>query len=231
MIRKVRSLFAEIGTLPAIVYGIDRVLQVVTRGYAKIHLCYFMTQPVPEKGLLPAGLRNSITVAPIRSSDLDGTGLPLTPDLLQSRLDRGVVCLGAYKDDRLIGFHCLSFESHDDEMYRARFEVGPSGKAVWDFDIFILPSHRGGLGFAFLWDGVFDFLRGRNIRWLTSYIAATNVPSLRSHLRMGAIRLGSVIFLRIGPLQLIFSNRSPYLHISFADSGRPAFRLDASEPG
>jgi hypothetical protein len=229
MIRKIRSLVVEIGLLPALVYGTDRVLLRLTRGHAQIHLCYFMTQPVPDKRLLPAGMRNAITVAPIRPGDLDNTELPLTQDLLQARLERGVVCLGAYKDGRLIGFHCLSFERHDDELYRARFEVGPKGRAVWDFDIFILPTHRGGLSFAFLWDGVFEFLRSRDIRWLTSYIAATNVPSLKSHLRMGSIRLGSVIFLRVGRLQLMLSDRAPYLHASFAETGRPAFRLDAPE--
>lgn len=229
MLRKIRSLFAEIGILPALVYGADRILLRMTGGRVKLHLCYFMTQPVPEKGLLPARMPRAVSVAPIRPDDLGDGELPLTPELLRSRLDRGVVCLGAYKNERLIGFHCLSFGSHDDEQYRARFQPGPAGRAVWDFDIYILPSQRGGLSFAFLWDGVFDFLRSRDIRWLTSYIAATNVASLKSHLRMGAIKLGSVIFLRIGSLQLVFSDCPPYVHASFADSARPAFRLEAPE--
>ena len=115
-------------------------------------------------------------------------------------------------------------------MYRARFDVGPDGKAVWDFDIFILPSRRGGLAFAFLWDGVFDYLRERNIRWLTSYIASTNTASLKSHLRMGSLKLGSAIFFRLGPVQLVISTRAPHLHVSLADTAKPAFRLNAPEP-
>ena len=231
MLRKIRSLFGEIGIVPALVYGSDRLLRRLTGGRAQIHLCYFMTQPVPEKALLPPGIAKAVTVAPIRAADLRDTELPLSPELLRSRLERGVVCLGAYKDGRLIGFHCINFGTHDDELYRARFEPRPAGKAVWDFDIFILPSHRGGLSFAFLWDGVFDFLRSRDVRWLTSYIAATNVTSLRSHLRMGSVKLGSVVFLRIGALQTVFSDRKPYVHVSLADSGRALFRIDAPETG
>ncbi len=229
MIKKINAVINDIGFFPTLVYALDRFLKLIFRNSAEINLCHFITQPVPHKRLLPLGLAQSITVRPVEPNDLGDADLPLTSELLQDRKNKGVVCLGVYDGGRLLGFHCFSFRSHDDEMYRARFNVGPDGKAVWDFDIFILTTHRCGLTFAHLWDGVFDYLRERDIAWLTSYISATNSTSLKSHLRMGSVKLGSAIFLRLGMLQMIFSTRSPYLHVSLADNVKPSFRLNAPE--
>lgn len=231
MFKKITSTIRDIGYFPTFTYALDRLLKGITGNRAHLNLCRFMAQPVPQKRLLPEGRKKPVTVRPVEANDLDDTELPLTRELLNERKNKGIMCLGAYEGERLVGFHCFSFGSHDDEMYRARFDVGPEGKAVWDFDIFILPSHRGGITFAYLWDGVFDYLRERNICWLTSYISATNSTSLKSHLRMGSVELGSAIFFRLGSLQIIFSTRSPYFHISLASFAKPTFSLDAPEAG
>lgn len=229
MFRKIRSTIREIGYFPTITYAIDRLIKGVAGNRAHFNLCHFVAQPVPTKRLLPEGAKKPITVRPIEFSDLNNAELPLTRDLLDERKNNGVMCLGAFDGGNLVGFHCFSFGAHDDEMYRARFKVGPEGRAVWDFDIFILPSYRGGITFVYLWDGVFDFLRERDICWLTSYISATNTTSLKSHLRMGSVKLGSAIFLRLSGLQVIWSTRPPYFHISLAKFTKPTFSLNAPE--
>lgn len=225
MLDKIRSLVADIGVMPAAVYSINRLFGMLTKGGMKIELCYFITQPVLNERLIPERLRGTFDVRPVRARDLKGLEIPLTIDLLENRNKKGIVCLGIYEQDSLIGYHCFSFGTHDDELYRVRFDVGPKGEAVWDFDIFILPEFRGGLGFAILWDGVFEYLRDRKINWLTSYIAATNTASLRSHNRMGSFALGKVIFIQAWMLQIVFSTRFPRFHASLTDLRKPKFYL------
>ncbi len=231
MLDKIKSLVADIGITPAAVYSINRLFNLLTRGGMKIELYYFITQPVLNKRLIPERLRGSIDVRSVQAIDLKELEIPLTVELLENRNKKGIICLGIYENDSLMGYHCFSFGTHDDELYRARFDVGPTGEAVWDFDIFILPEYRGGLGFAILWDGVFEYLRDRKINWLTSYIAATNKASLRSHLRMGSFALGKVIFIQVWMLQIVFSTRFPRFHASFTDLRKPIFYLAPPSTG
>ena len=101
-------------------------------------------------------------------------------------------------------------------------QPGPAGQAAWDFDVYVDPEHRSGLGFARLWDEANGWLRRRGVAFSWSRISAFNPGSLASHARLGARVAGKATFFRLGPCQLMIASLPPYFHISWRRQDMPS---------
>jgi hypothetical protein len=157
-------------------------------------------------------------------------GLPLTPEVLAHRLEQEAICLGAFKAGRMIGAIWLCLDGYEEDEVRAQFVPLPKGSAAWDFDVYVAPDHRGGLGFLRLWDEANAYLRARGVAWSLSRISAFNWASLGSHQRLSAQRLGRALFVRLGGWQISFATCRPHVYFSIGKNKRPVFRIVAPEP-
>jgi hypothetical protein len=115
----------------------------------------------------------------------------------------------------------------DPETIRRRRCAGaicapPSGKAVWDFDVYVVPAYRLGYTFLKLWDTANAHLRSLGVRWTLSRISAFNAGSLSSQ-QTGRAANRQRRFHRRPAANHDISIR-PKFHISFGKS-RPEFLM------
>lgn len=224
MLGKLRSAVAEFGWLRAVPYGINRLC--ARLGHRDVLFLYrFVAQPVADRPALPPGRGRSIAVRPIAAGDPALAQTPLTPEVLAYRFDQGARCLGAFHNDALIGYTWLCLGPYREDEVRAVFAPSPEARASWDFDIYLRPEARGGLGFLRLWDEVNAVLRERGIAWSISRISAFNPGSMQVHGRLGARELGWALFLRLRGWQLAVASCPPRLHLSTSAASRPTYRL------
>ena len=227
MFGKFGNLLRELGVGGALCYVVYR-LCAKSGGLAALHRYLFVAQPVPMTALLPAKRGRSIFVRQLDPSDAVLLSLPLQERVLRYRGGQGAICFGAFKREEIIGCLWLCLTPYEEDEVRCRYHPGPSGRASWDFDVYLKPEHRTGLGFARLWDAANSFLRERGVSVSWSRISAFNPASISSHARLGARVVGDATFLRLGPCQFMVASVAPYFHISFRRSHMPDVRLSVS---
>ena len=131
--------------------------------------------------------------------------------VIAQRFAQGAQCLAALKDEQLVG--CIWFvRGHyaEDEV-RVDYWL-PAGDAyVWDFDVFVVDSHRLSLLFPKLWDAFDALLKAEGVVYTLSRINSLNQRSLASHRSLGAADCGWAMFLRLLSFELMVSNLAPYV--------------------
>jgi hypothetical protein len=221
-----RSLATEMGHLNAQLYGANRLFE-KWRIPANIYRYVLVSQPVSRERLLPRSRRSSIEIRNVEPGDSELLTLPPPAKVIAERYSQGAVCLGAFRERRLIGCIWLCLGSYNEDEVRCRFVPEPSEMSAWDFDVFIVPEYRAGLLFARIWDAANEYLRARGVKWSMSRITAFNAASLAAHSKLGARRLGSATYFRIYRWQLMFSSIAPFCHLSTNDLSVPSVRLRA----
>jgi hypothetical protein len=224
LISAVKSLVRELGVIGALCYVVYR-LCAKSGGLASLHRYLFVAQPVPDKTLLPARRGRSIVIRQVDPKDCVLLSLPLDDKVLTYRAEQGAVCFGAFKEGEIIGCLWLCLSPYQEDEVRCQYHPMPSGGSAWDFDVYLKPEHRSGLGFARLWDEANSFLRQHGIAVSWSRISAFNPASLAAHTRLGAKIVGEATFLRLGTWQLMVASLPPYLHLSLRPSELPSIRL------
>lgn len=219
----------ELGPSRALCYVLHR-FGARTGGLLAVHSYLLVAQPVPVEPLLSARRGCSIVVRQLDPQDPLLLALPLDEAVLAYRARQGAVCFAAFKEEAIIGCLWLCLSSYDEDEVRCRYRPAPSGEASWDFDVYLLPGHRSGLGFARLWDEANAFLRRRGVAFSWSRISAFNPVSLGSHARLGARVAGQATFLRLGPCQLMVASLPPRWHLSFRHTDRPSITLHNPGP-
>lgn len=219
------GLVDNLGWADALLYCIDRVFQ---KAGGAVGICRYIlvAQPVLTRPLLSPRRAQSLAVRILQVDDELGDDTTLNRELLAKRIAAGNVCFGAFEAGRLVGFVCLGFERHDDELLHVRFIMPPTRPASWDYDFYIAPQHRLGFVYAGLWDSVFRFLHARGVEWSLSYIASTNKKSMNSQARMGAVNIGSLTVLRFGRCQAIIECRVPFVRIALGPDRPVEVRLE-----
>lgn len=190
-----------------------------------LHRYLFVAQPVPEQAVLPPRRGRSITVRRVDAEDPVLLSLPLDRAVLSYRAGQEAICFGAFKNDEIIGCLWLCLSSYEEDEVRCRYLPLPPRKASWDFDVYVKPEHRSGLGFARLWDEAHAFLRDRGVVCSWSRISAFNPGSLSSHARLGAEVVGRATFFRFGSCQLMVASMPPYRHLSLRRKDVPSISL------
>jgi len=224
LLDKARGLVQELGPSGALCYLLHRV-GARTGGLLAVHRYLLVAQPVLPEPLLLGRRGRSIDVRQLDPQDPRLLALPLDATVLGYRASQGAVCFAAFKEEAIIGCLWLCLSTYDEDEVRCRYRPWPSGEASWDFDVYLLPEHRSGLGFVRLWDEANAFLRQRGIAFSWSRISAFNPLSLTSHARLGARVAGRATFLRLGPCQFMVASLPPRWHLSFRRMDRPSITL------
>lgn len=228
LIRKITSAIAEFGIFAGILYGIGQILD---RSNSRLKLCYFeiMVQPVWSTSLAPANLTKSFEIRELGPDSPDVARFPRPDEIISQRFDQNAMCLGGYKKGELIGFLWLKFgEYHEDEV-RCIFAPEPVSNTVFDFDIYLFPEHRLGIGFIALWDGANNYLKSRGIDYTCSRVSRFNTGSRQSHRHLGSRRAGKAVFLCGTSRQLMIGSQKPYIHFSINKYELPRIAIDTSK--
>ena len=223
---KARALVRELGPSGVLCYLLHR-LGGKSGGILGVHRYLLVAQPVAQQSLLPARRGRSLAVRRLDPEDPRLLALPLDRRVLAYRAAQGALCFAAFKEEAVVGCLWLCLDGYEEDEVRCRYQPLPSGAASWDFDVYLLPERRSGLGFARLWDEANAFLRERGVTTSWSRISAFNPGSLASHARLGARIAGRATFFRLGPCQVMKASLPPYWHLSFRRAGRPALQLDS----
>jgi len=224
MFHKLVDVYREYGLGVGLLYGIDRALQRLSSGL-RLYVYQLMVQPIPEKPLLPARFARRLQIREIRRGDPEVALMPARPDIKQARFDQNAVCLGAFRDDRFIGYMWFCYRQYEEDEVRCTYVVTPADQAIFDYDMYIFPEHRMGFAFAAIWSGAAEYLRARGIRFTFSRLTKFNLASERAHRQLGCRRVAHAFFLNAGSLQLMAATVRPYLHLSWSPSRRVRLRL------
>lgn len=224
LLGKINGLVRELGASGAFCYLLHR-LGARSGSLLAVHSYLLVAQPVPDGRLLAPQRGRSIVVRQIDPRDPLLLALPLDEAVLAYRAAQGAICLAAFKGEAVIGCLWLCLTPYEEDEVRCRYRPAPAGKASWDFDVYLVPEHRSGLGFARLWDEANAFLRQRGVACSWSRISAFNPVSLASHARLGARVAGRATFLRLGPCQFMVASLPPRWHLSFRRNDRPSLTL------
>ncbi len=219
----VRELVRKLGIGNASLYGIHRMLQAI-HPRCSLNSYRLVAQPIASEPLLTGSRGASIVV---RFADPGDSALDLMvrpPEEISARFASPGVCLVAEKHARMVGFLWLLLGRYREPDDRCTFIID-SPHAAWDLDVFVEPSQRLSPVFARLWSEANHWMRGRGIEWTLSRISCYNERSLQSHARLGTVKLGHMTFLKLRPVQMMFSSMAPYVYCTVGNCDGPVIRL------
>src|SRR5512145_3398696 len=144
-----REAFERMGVVDATLLAVDRALERLTGGRARLFKYYFMAQPVP---LAPTASRRStgIAVEELREGDPRLAELDRPADELRRRFAASCRCFAAWQANKLTGFMWFTGGHYEEDEVRCTFRLDPLDHVVWDFDVHIVPRYRLGRSFGFL---------------------------------------------------------------------------------
>src|SRR5260221_4849531 len=195
MLRKISGPFREFGPAAGLLYAIDRVLSILSPGL-RLYFYELMVQPITDKPLLPGAFAKQLEIREIKAGDPELALMPVRPDAMQDRFTQNAVCLGAFRKDALIGYMWFCARTYNEDEVRCTYILGPERESVFDFDFYLFPEHRMGLGFVGLWNGANEFLNRRGIRYTFSRLTRFNLTSRRAPQHFGWKRVRRALFLR-----------------------------------
>lgn len=217
------------GSARTALFLVQRLLLKLSFGTVALHLFYLYVQPVRGKPLLSERWRAGLEVRPVARDEADKVAFVQSLAEVTARLERGDLCLAAHRGDDVVGYFWLAFGPFDESEVRCRFVPTPADRVGWDYDLHVPPRERGGVVFAALWDGANAALGASGRAWTASQVSAFNGASIRAHRGLGAQRVGSVLFLCLGPVQLTVATVAPFLHLSLRAGAAPTIVVAAPE--
>lgn len=224
MLQRLISPFREFGPLAGGVYVGDRLLQRLSP-HLRLYLYELMVQPIGDAPLLPERLARAFEFREIREGDPEIDLMPARPEIKASRFAQKATCLGAYLKGRLVGYVWFCFRAYEEDEVRCTFVLAPADASVFDFDLYVMPEHRMGLGFVALWHGTSAYLRARGVRMSFSRLTRTNVGSRRAHAHLDWKRVGQALFLKAWRVELVLATLFPFAHLSWSDGARVRLTL------
>jgi hypothetical protein len=191
----------------------------------RIYVYDLMVQPIGGKKLLPENRVKNLTFSEIGRGHPAIDIMPARPEIKSARFDQGAICLGVFRKDKLIGYAWFCFNSYEEDEVRCTYELAEPDQSVFDFDFYVLPEHRMGIGFLAVWHGANEYLRARNTRYTFSRLTRFNVASRRAHAHLGWKCVGKAVFLQAWRLELMMSTLAPFVFLSWSSRSRPRLRL------
>jgi hypothetical protein len=224
MLAKLISPFQEFGFFAGALYVVDRLFQRLSSNL-RLYFYDLVVQPIAETPLLPSNLARSVEIREIRSGDPEIALMPARPDIKVSRFKQNAICLGAFKKSAFVGHIWFCFHAYEEDEVRCTFVLPEGNQVVFDFDLYLFPEHRMGLGFAGIWDGANNFLRSRGVKFSFSRLTRFNLASRRAHMRLGAQRVGRLFVLQAWRVELMVATLAPYFHLSLGERNRARVKL------
>jgi hypothetical protein len=225
--QQVRDSTSRFGRVNGTLYLIGRVIEKISANRCALLKYYFVAQPIRRIDPKMLVGKTDILIKQVFPNDPLLLLFPRPSFVIKDRYNQGAVCFVATRDEHLVGFIWVILDRFTEDEVRCVYRTLPKRKAAWDFDVYVDPKYRLGRTFIRLWDTVSAFLAEQQYQASISRISAVNLESLRSHARMGAVRLGSATFVRLGNTQLMFSDLRPYFHVSFGLGSLPTINLTA----
>jgi hypothetical protein len=216
--------FREFGLFAGSLYAIDRVLRRLSP-HLGLFVYELMVQPITGKPLLPANFARNLRFGEIARGDPEIELMPAREDIKESRFEQGARCLGVYRKDKLIGYIWFCFDRYDEDEVRCTYELAVPGESVFDFDLYVLPEHRMGIGFMAIWHGANEYLRNRGVHYTFSRLTRFNVASRRSHAHLGWRCVGRALFLKAWRVELMLSTIAPFVSLTWTLRQRARMRL------
>lgn len=223
-IQPLLSAVSAFGLGAGLLYLTARVLDRV-KAPCQLYFYELMSQPVRTTAVLPSNLLNSIELRELRRGDPALADIPVSPEKLDERFAMPTVCLGAFQNGRMIAYMWLCFGDYEEDEVRCRFVPSPPDKAVWDFDFYVFPEDRLGIGFVCLWDYANALLTARGYTHSCSRVNKFNLQSRKSHKHFAWASVGRALFLKGRRWQAMAATLPPYVSISLRLTTRPVIRV------
>jgi hypothetical protein len=224
LIGRSKAAMSELGWLNGVLYVISRALAKFP-GRVRLYKYYLVAQPVSQGTLLPPHRGRHISVRLVVEGDPVVHAFPPPPEIIRRRYAEGAICLAAFEGASLVGYLWLLLGPYEEDEVGCWFIPMPEGKAAWDFDIYVVPRYRFGVGFLRLWDEANRYLKERGVQWTMSRISAFNAASLASHRRLGAIVVSQAVFIVLGSCQLAVTTVFPFVQLSIGARNTPKIRV------
>lgn len=223
---RLTALANDLGVATAVFYAVARALRYVT-GRDVVRHYLFTAQPVAERLLNRISTQRQIRIELVGTESYELAWFPRPAHVIANRFRQGGLCFAAFKGDEAIGSLWLARDEYWEDEVACRFVPEPAHLAVWDFDVYVKPEHRGGRVFAYLWDEAFQWLRDNGYQWTMSRIDGFNPASIRAHKRLGARVVGRGIFFVAGKLQISLFTIRPFVHLCWGRRHPPKVRVRA----
>jgi hypothetical protein len=224
MWRKLVSPFKDFGFSAGTLYALDRVLRCISPRFGLL-VYELMVQPITGKPMLPANLAKNLKFIEIGRGHPDIDLMPARADIKESRFDQGAVCLGVYRKDKLIGYVWFCFRTYEEDEVRCTYELAEPAHSVFDFDLYVMPEYRMGIGFMAIWHGANVYLHERGIKYTFSRLTRFNLASRRSHAHLGWECAARAVFLQAWRIEAMLASVFPYIAMTWAPSQRTRLRL------
>lgn len=217
---RLSGLAHELGAGTAFLYLCDRLLRRIHPA-CRLYYYRFLAQPIASEPRLPSARGKAFSFRLLTGVDplLDSLDRPMT--VMRDRFAQGAHCLLATKQESLAGCIWFVHGVYAEDEVRVDYLLPRSGDCVWDFDVYVAEAHRLGYLFARQWDAFDALLRPQGIRYTLSRINAFNQRSVASHRSLGAHDCGRALFICLGSLQAVVSDRRPYVALG----GRPTLHM------
>ena len=193
-----RNTIRSLGAVDAFVFALHRVVNLLSLRSLSIQRFYLFAQPLVKVPQLSKRRGGAITVSLCTDADRLVNELPRPRQELEARLQAGSTCYIAEVDDVIAGCMWLHRGRYFEEELGVVVRCEPLDACVWDYDVFVLPEHRGGFVFPKLWSEVAQRLMAEGVTHSVSLAYAHNDASIRSHCRMGSFAIGSGLLLAMG---------------------------------
>jgi len=224
LLRRVASPFKDFGFGAGTLYVIDRLLRRLSPRLG-LYVYEFMVQPIGGKPLLPPGLSRNLTFAEIGRGHPDLALMPAREDIKVLRFEQGARCIGTYRKGQLLGYSWYCTDRYEEDEVRCTYELADRAASIFDFDLFVMPQHRLGVGFVGVWHGVNETLAPRGVRYTFSRLTRFNLASRRAHAHLGWKRVGVGVFLQAWRLECMVASLAPYVAVTWGPRQRVALTL------
>ncbi len=217
------QLVRGIGITNALLYVLHRLLKKIS-ATCSLDSYHLVAQPVSSKPLLPPHRGKDTTVRMIKPGDRSLELMQRPADEIERRFAGPGVCFVAESQEKLVGFLWLLLGAYQEPGDHCTFIID-SPNAAWDLDIYIAPERRLSPVFAILWTAANSWMDKHGIGWTLSRVSCFNERSMRSHGRLGMVKLGRLTIAQFGPVQITVTSIKPYINLSVRPQPGPTFRL------
>ncbi|MDO9071928.1 MAG: hypothetical protein Q7U73_01585 [Rubrivivax sp.] len=224
LLQRLAGPFREFGAVAGSLYMLDRAMRSLSPRLG-LQVYEFMVQPIGSKPLLPPNLSKNLTVRPILKGDPEVAEMPAREDIKAHRFEQGAQCLGTFRKGQLIGYMWYARARHEEDEVRCDYVLAEPATSVFDFDFYVLPQHRLGLGFLGVWHAANQVLSAQGVLYTFSRVTFFNTASRRAHDRLGWRRVGSGVFLQFWVIELMFCTLAPYIAATFSSRQRVSLTL------
>jgi hypothetical protein len=224
LLRRAASPFRKFGWGAGSLYVIDRLLRRVSP-HLGLYVYEFMVQPVGGKPLLPPGLSRNLSFVEIGRGHPDLALMPALEDIKVLRFEQGARCIATYRKGQLLGYSWYCTDRYEEDEVRCTYELADRAASIFDFDLYVMPQHRLGVGFVAVWFGVNETLWPRGVRYTFSRLTRFNLESRRAHAHLGWKRVGTGVFLKVGRLECMVANLAPYIAVTWGPRQRVKLTL------